>query len=667
MKNIFKVFNLEVLKKNLKKISSRFSITVAIIVMVAILFFTQLHYHSYLTQAVNENMGIAILSLIITFVFSIWTYLSCENIGFRKNKRNLFQLIPIVFGVCFFFTFNSDIDDFENIIFFILSLIGMISYLFFAPYLNNIKKEQEIFYTYFYNISTTILISFILGWILFVLWAIWITAVDALFNLNIDSAQSYGNWAILSLSIITPLFALTQIPKKSELKKDNFDENRFFSFLIQYIAVPFIVVYFLILYAYSIKVLLNFWDWPKWEVSWMVIWFSIFGYATYIFSYIFQKENTFITKFRIVFPYIVVPQICMLFYAIYLRIEQYDITINRYFVVAFWIWLLIISLYYIFSKKKYLSLIPAILTLFTIIISIWPWSVYSLPESRQFTRLTTHLKEANILQNGKIISLKSYWDISQDLSKNIYSWIDYMCDFDNCKKMKELFPEIYTELLKQDEIKWKGNQKRYIEQLQKEKNFDTYYTKADSEEKIQKEKERVYEWPDTWNIVQKITETIKVKNYFNTSDNNQKYIRYSRDYKESIFPLDINGYSDIYMIQSSEHYDTRSIALYKPETSVIEIQEKWIVLETISTKSISEELQERALWKVYDTNDVEAIKHYWMVQDWLPKDELTFELQENNKTYKLYFENIAIKNPNYQNSGDGSISNYYTSWYILVR
>jgi hypothetical protein len=60
----------------------------------------------------------------------------------------------------------------------------------------------------------------------------------------------------------------------------------------------------------------------------------------------------------------------MLFYAIYLRINQYDLTINRYFVVIFGIWLLVISIYFIFSKKKNLMVIPAILTIFTIIISI---------------------------------------------------------------------------------------------------------------------------------------------------------------------------------------------------------------------------------------------------------------------------------------------------------
>jgi len=102
----------------------------------------------------------------------------------------------------------------------------------------------------------------------------------------------------------------------------------------------------------------------------MVIGFSIFGYITYIFSYIFQETNNFIKNFRKYFPAIVIPQLFMLFYAIYLRIMQYDITMNRYFVVVFGIWLAIISLYLIFSKIKYLGFIPFLLAVFTILISI---------------------------------------------------------------------------------------------------------------------------------------------------------------------------------------------------------------------------------------------------------------------------------------------------------
>jgi hypothetical protein len=89
----------------------------------------------------------------------------------------------------------------------------------------------------------------------------------------------------------------------------------------------------------------------------------------------------------------------MLFYAIYLRVAQYDITINRYFVIVFGLWLFGLSLYYIISKNKRLIVIPASLTAITLIISIGPWSVYNLPESRQLARLETNLIEAKVLQN----------------------------------------------------------------------------------------------------------------------------------------------------------------------------------------------------------------------------------------------------------------------------
>jgi hypothetical protein len=102
----------------------------------------------------------------------------------------------------------------------------------------------------------------------------------------------------------------------------------------------------------------------------MVIGFSTFGYLIYMFSYIFEDINKFIKVYRKVFPFVVIPQLFMLFYAIYLRIAQYDITMNRYFVVVFGIWLSVISIYFIISKSKKLSFIPLILTIFTIIISI---------------------------------------------------------------------------------------------------------------------------------------------------------------------------------------------------------------------------------------------------------------------------------------------------------
>lgn len=108
-----------------------------------------------------------------------------------------------------------------------------------------------------------------------------------------------------------------------------------------------------------------------------------------------------------------------------------------------------ISLYYIISREKRLIAIPSIITLFTILISIGPWSVYQLPFTRQTQRLKENLVLAGICNDDMctiVTPLKNQDDISQDLSENIYSGIRYVCEFDNCSVIKELFAREYDEI-----------------------------------------------------------------------------------------------------------------------------------------------------------------------------------------------------------------------------
>ena len=217
--------------------------------------------------------------------------------------------------------------------------------------------------------------SAIVGGAFLALGSIAIASVSALFDLSaiVRDFHIYENWMITALSLVAPLYALTHLPHTADIDQKSYDTNRFFSFLVRYVATPFIVLYFLILYAYSVKVLLNFHEWPKGMISWMVVGFSTFGYLTYIFSKTYEDESPIVKTFRAIFPYAVPAQILMLSYAIYLRIDQYDLTMNRYFVVIFGVWLAIISLYYILSRRKSLTIIPASLTIIALIISIGPW------------------------------------------------------------------------------------------------------------------------------------------------------------------------------------------------------------------------------------------------------------------------------------------------------
>lgn len=651
MKKIFNLINLESLKKNLKTTISRFPISSLIILKISALFLILNHW--YFTYLAEQEFWRIIASLIITFFLSVWVYLKTEWLNFNWLKRNLSQIIPILFWIFFYSGFSANLENFENLIFFILTLAWIISFLFFAPYPKKFlleKLKETVYYTYFYKISVVFLTSFILWITLFILWNIWIASVFELFDLSwLNHSEIIWDWAIFALAFLTPIFALTQIPSKEKCQENHFNENAFFSFLTKYIATPFIFVYFIILYTYTAKVLMNFWEWPKWEVSWMVIWFSIFWFITYIFSYIFQDKNNFIKIFRKYFPFAVLPQILMLAYAICLRIAQYDITINRYFVVVFWFWLTVISLYYIFSKLKKLSFIPATLTIFTILISIWPWSVYELPENRQLQRLEKNLEKAWILkENWEIKILEKKSDISKKLSKEIYWWIDYLCDFENCNQIIELFSIQYKEILEKDIENFEKRKKEDLEFLEEnEKNFS-----EENKEKIKKDiLEREYEKPREREIVIWITDLIKVQNHHWDFQTENQTIYFNLENNINIFPINVSGYSQILKLNEREYWEWKNnFWKLKLETWKIEIIQNWEKTAEISIKEFLDEIltEYKKSWiKKLKTEEMTIIK------DW----------------YKIIFENLTLRNPEYKSEkkDEENLYNLYWNWYILIK
>lgn len=605
MKNIFNLIKSINLKNILKETCIRFPFSIIILIVLSILFFTNLHW-KFDDNITNVLLKIS-LTLISTFFFSIWIYFAAEWFSSTKKQILLSQIISIIFGILFYLWFDVNVNSFENITFFILSLSWIIWFLFFAPFFG-IKTNEDSYYAYFYNISVVFLTSYILGWLLFILWSIAILTVINLFDLQTLSfiKNLYIDWAIIVFSLITPLYALTKLVKKETFLNNTFVENIFFTLLVKYISIPFIYIYFIILYVYSIKLILNLWDWPKGEVSWMVIAFSIFAYISYIFSYVFSEQNSFIKTSRKYFPYIVVPQLFILFYAIYLRINQYDLTVNRYFVVVFGLFLMVISIYFIFSRTKKLIFIPTVLTTFIIVISIWPWSVYNLPESRQLRILKSNLENAKILQNWKIIPLNSYEDIDNELSKNIYSGIEYLCNYDNCEKIKELFKNDFK-----------------LPEYKNSRNYE---------------------------IVNYLTDYIKVKKYFAYKNNeSSSYFNVHLKNQLDIYPLDVKDYSKILIIENQDTWISNKSSEYAQinfEEKSLEIYKDNVILEKINIQDVFEKMYNNYK-KVWDSK--------------LSIEELTFDIWK----YKIIIQNISLANPVYKWK-DTKIY-YNVRWLLLIK
>lgn len=274
----------------------------------------------------------------------------------------------------------------------------------------------------------------------------------------------------------------------------------------------------------------------------MVIGFSVFGYIIYIFSQVIGENNGIIQRVRRYFPYAVIPQVMMLFYAIYLRIAQYDLTMNRYFVVVFGIWLLGISLYYGFSREKRLAFIPATLAVIVFVISIGPWSVYSLPFHRQYERLLVDLQSAKILSGSVIVPLEKYEAIDPTLSNDIYEGIGYVCRFDDCQTIRTLFTHEITEAEAEKLKKWQASEEKYQKCL------------ADKKENCYRDE--YYKELQSYEIQSTISEKIKVRNFPYNGKNAipQTFYFGLKNTQFEIFPLDVAGYEKIVRVVGKDDY-----------------------------------------------------------------------------------------------------------------
>ena len=123
-----------------------------------------------------------------------------------------------------------------------------------------------------------------------------------------------------------------------------------------------------------------------------------------------------------------------------------------------------------------------------------------------------NLTSANILQNGVIVPLSDTKDISRELSTDIYSGIDYVCDFDDCDTIKELFPEQYT----QADI-----------DARKDWELNTYEGKSP------------YIKPSKYQIIAAVTQYIKVQQYWGIEGIEPRYLQFNTDYTNQ-YPIDIS-------------------------------------------------------------------------------------------------------------------------------
>ncbi|HAD14359.1 MAG TPA: hypothetical protein DCF33_18205 [Saprospirales bacterium] len=331
-------------------------------------------------------LGLPLLTSVVAFG---------ESRDWSGKQIILAQVAGMFFLSLCWYWLDTDMENFENLI-----LPGFFSLLLFmhlavavAPYLN--QKSIRHFWDYNRQLFANIVTGAAFTLILFVGLSLALLAIDQLFGIHIRD-EWYGRLFALLAGIFNTAYFLFQFP--SIAKEPGDDEIAYtwvFRNLCKFILIPIVLFYFLILYAFGIKIGLE-WELPQGWISSLVLGFSVAGIFTYLLNFYLPEEDNsqLVSGFKRWFWWVVLPLTGLLFLAIGRRISDYGITEERYVVATLGVWLLMNCLYFLFSKTDNIKFIPISLGVFSLLGSFGPFSATSVAIRSQ-TNILTEILERN--------------------------------------------------------------------------------------------------------------------------------------------------------------------------------------------------------------------------------------------------------------------------------
>lgn len=367
-----------------------------------------------------------------------------EMRAWKPLSRVLFQsagLIPLL--IYLISLPPAPFDRQGEMVRFILLLIAMHFMVAFLPYIT--RDEVNGFWQYNKSLFLRILISALYSAVMYIGLLIALIAARELFSLNIPDKRFFQLWALMAGTFNTWIF-LAGIP--SDLLALNKVEAYPLGLKIftQYILLPLVGLYLVILYAYELKIILN-WNWPKGWVSQLVLWFSAVGILSLLLLWPLRElsENRWIRTFTKWFFRALIPLVVMLFLAIFERVGVYGITVNRYLVIAMAVGLAVLVLYFVFGKSKDIRVIPVVICLIALLSAYGPWSAFSISRQSQQSRLEKLLAKHSLLN---IPDKKPTTDISLDDRREMTSVISYLYNWHGLDTFSPWLPDSTLNSLK---------------------------------------------------------------------------------------------------------------------------------------------------------------------------------------------------------------------------
>lgn len=298
-------------------------------------------------------------------------------------------LVPL--GVYYFFISDVESGHFDRVeipryfsLLFSAHLLAAV-----APYLSRASVAD--FWEYNRRLFAHFVVGGLYAMVIFLGLTFAIVAIDQLFDINFYS-RVYLRLAALVFGGFLTVYFLWHAPRRFDFGEEDAQLDVVLRNLCKYILIPIVAVYFLILYAYAARILVN-WELPRGWVSGLSLGFSVAGIFTWLLNYnLPQQDGSPIVRiYRRWFWLAAAPIVVLLFVAIGRRISDYGVTEARFLTAHTGLWIALSCLYFFFSKKDDIRFIPISLIVFALGFSFGPFNAFEVSNRSQLAQLKREL------------------------------------------------------------------------------------------------------------------------------------------------------------------------------------------------------------------------------------------------------------------------------------
>ncbi|QHL87172.1 DUF4153 domain-containing protein [Nibribacter ruber] len=372
---------------------------------------------------------VSALGLILFFVLELYSE--------RKGNHPRLRWLLMALGVALltgYYLFLPPEPAFKEVMRYMLLMIALHLAASFAAFLN--RGIENGFWQFNKSLFLRLLTAALYSAVLYLGLVLAILAFDQLFDIEISS-KVYSRLWIFMVGVFNTWFFLAGVPNPNDLERVT-DYPKGLKLFTQFVLLPLVTLYLVILYAYMGKILVQ-WEWPRGWVSYLVLGFSTAGIFSLLLIHPVRETegNRWIRTFAKWFYRALFPLLILLLLAIWRRVRDYGITEKRYIVLALALWLLAVAVYFLWSRQKNIKFIPMTLGAIAFLAAFGPWGAFSVSQRSQTSRLETIMTRHQLLVNGQVQKVKT--PVPDSAAAEITSIVEYLGEMHQYASVRSWF------------------------------------------------------------------------------------------------------------------------------------------------------------------------------------------------------------------------------------